>query len=343
MRILHCLLTREFAGTERHVAELANQQALTHDVTVLLERHTADPRTGGDIARHFLPSVRIVRANRAGYLPTLFRVVRSETFDIVHTHLGKASIRAGVLKVLGLMGKTPVIGTLHNAYRARTYGKHDGLICIARWQQDSLPEGCQHQSILIANWTVPSALCPLEQAMLREAFRRQHALPPGAFVICAVGRMVEEKRFDCLLQAWRQAALPTDTYLVLVGDGPERVRLENVCADYRERIIFAGYRSDVPDVFCAFDGFVLPSRREPFGLVLLEAMAAGLPVCATAAGGVLDILENVSDCLVKPDCIDALAAGLVRLRQQPGRTWDLSFHVLEEQALKTEQFYRRFC
>lgn len=343
MRILHCLLTREFAGTERHVAELANQQALTHDVTVLLERHTADPRTGGDIARHFLPSVRIVRANRAGYLPTLFRVVRSETFDIVHTHLGKASIRAGVLKVLGLMRKTPVIGTLHNAYRARTYGKHDGLICIARWQQDSLPEGCQHQSILIANWTVPSALCPLEQAMLREAFRRQHALPPGAFVICAVGRMVEEKRFDCLLQAWRQAVLPTDTYLVLIGDGPERVRLENVCADYRERIIFAGYRSDVPDVFCAFDGFVLPSRREPFGLVLLEAMAAGLPVCATAAGGVLDILENVSDCLVKPDCIDALAAGLVRLRQQPGRTWDLSFHVLEEQAVKTEQFYRRFC
>ncbi|MFT8483991.1 MAG: glycosyltransferase [Gluconobacter cerinus] len=342
MRILHCLLTREFAGTERHVAELANQQALTHDVTVLLERHTADLRTGGDIAHHFSPSVRIVRAYRAGYLPTLTALVWNETFDIIHTHLGKASIRAGVLKTLGLIGETPVIGTLHNAYRARTYGKHDGLICIARWQQASLPAGCRNQSAVIANWTIPSVLCHLERTRLREGFRQEHRLPPEAFVICAVGRMVEEKRFDCLLQAWRQAILPPDTYLVLIGDGPERARLENVCADYRDRIIFAGYRSDVPDVFCAFDGFVLPSRREPFGLVLLEAMAAGLPVCATAAGGVLDILENVSDCLVKPDCIDALAAGLVRLRQQPGRTWDLSSHILEEQALKTEQFYRRF-
>ncbi|GAN91259.1 lipopolysaccharide core biosynthesis glycosyl transferase [Gluconobacter frateurii M-2] len=341
MKILHCLSTREFAGTERHVAELTAFQARSHDVTLLLESQTADFRTGGDIAHHIASAVRIVRADWRGYLGCLARLMYGGSFDVVHTHLGQASIRAGALKKAGLTGKTPVVGTLHNAYRGRSYGGHDGLICIARWQQADLPTQWAERHALISNWTIPSRLDAQQRAVLRSTFRQKHDIPQYAFVICTMGRLVPEKRFDLLLRAWKQAALPVDTYLVLIGDGPQRSCLE-LGYVVQDRIIFAGYSTDAPAVFAAFDGFVLPSSREPFGLVLLEAMAAGLPVCATAAGGALDILGHDPACLVQPDDVDALSAGLRRLRRQSAQVWDLSSYDLAEQARKTEQFYHRF-
>lgn len=341
MKILHCLSTREFAGTERHVAELTAFQARSHDVTLLLESQTADFRTGGDIAHHLAPAVRIVRADWRGYLGCLARLVWCGSFDVVHTHLGQASIRAGVLKKAGIVGKTPLIGTLHNAYHGRSYGAHDGLICIAQWQQDSLPTRWIGRNAVISNWTIPPRLDAAQRAVLRNTFRNVHHIPQDAFVICTMGRLVPEKRFDLLLQAWKQAGLSADTWLVLIGDGPERSCLEQGHLA-QDRVIFAGYRTDAPAVFAAFDGFVLPSSREPFGLVLLEAMAAGLPVCATAAGGALDILGNDPACLVQPDDVEALSIGLRRLRQQSAQVWDLSAYGLANQARKTEQFYKLF-
>ncbi|MFT8478891.1 MAG: glycosyltransferase, partial [Gluconobacter oxydans] len=62
LRILHCLSTREFAGTERHLAELSAIQAQSHDVTLLLDRNTVDPLTGGDISGFLCPEVKVVRA-----------------------------------------------------------------------------------------------------------------------------------------------------------------------------------------------------------------------------------------------------------------------------------------
>ena len=341
MRILHCLSTREFAGTERHVAELTAIQARSHEVTLLLESCTTDFRTGGDIARHIDPAVRTVRADWRGYLGCLASLMQAGSFDVVHTHLGQASIRAGALKKAGIGGRMPVIGTLHNVYRGRSYGAHDGLICIARWQQDSLPKRWANRNALISNWTVPCAKTEQEGPALRKKFRQHHGIPQDAFVICAMGRLVPEKRFDLLVQAWKQAGLAAEAYLVLIGDGPERACLERGHT-VRDRIIFAGYREEAPDVFAAFDGFVLPAGHEPFGLVLLEAMAAGLPVCATAAGGALDILEHDPASLVTPNDVEALSAGLKRLRQQPRRVWDLSSYDLAEQARKTEQFYQQF-
>ncbi|GBR08577.1 lipopolysaccharide core biosynthesis glycosyl transferase [Gluconobacter frateurii NRIC 0228] len=194
---------------------------------------------------------------------------------------------------------------------------------------------------MISNWTIPPRLDAVQRAVLRNTFRNVHHIPQDAFIICTMGRLVPEKRFDLLLQAWKQAGLSADTWLVLIGDGPERSFLEQGQLA-QDRVIFAGYRTDAPAVFAAFDGFVLPSSREPFGLVLLEAMAAGLPVCATAAGGVLDILGNDPACLVQPDDVEALSIGLRRLRQQSAQVWDLSAYGLANQARKTEQFYKRF-
>ncbi|GAJ28100.1 glycosyltransferase [Acidomonas methanolica] len=325
MRILHCIDTQEVAGTERHVAELAAFQARGHEVTVLIGRRTADPFTGEDIISRLCAPVETLRAGRSGYGAALAALTRRRRFDIVHTHLGRASFRARWLAAR----RPALIATLHNRYAPRAYGGHDGLICIARWQAERVTG--KHLAV-IGNWTQAGPPEPVRRAALRAEF----GIGADEFLIGAAGRFVPEKRFDLLIEAFRHAGLP-GARLILFGAGPEESRLRGL-AD--SGVIFGGYRADLPGDLAGLDGFVLPSRREPFGLVLLEAMAARLPVCATGAGGVTDILAEAPDCLVPPEDVGALAEGLRRLRRQGARDWALDRWRLPVRAAEIETFYR---
>lgn len=338
LRILHALSTCEFAGTERHVAQLTALQALDHDVTVLLEANTRDPRTGGDITEHLAPSVRVIRAGRLGYLWRLAGLWRSGQYDIVHTHLGRASARVSWLRRLGLGGRAPIIATLHTRYRGRSYGVHDGLVCIAQWQAETLPKEQKQRSVVVPNWTT-LIVSPEERVRQRACIRASLKLPETAFLVVAAGRMVPEKGFALLLKAWRDAGMGRSATLVLIGDGPERSALE-AQAQGASDIRFLGYRTDMPELLAAFDAFVLPSDHEPFGLVLLEAMAAGLPVCATAAGGVLDILADEQESLVRPASVDAMIEGLQRLRACAVLERDMTAWRPEAQVKRLDDFYR---
>ncbi|EHH68833.1 glycosyltransferase [Gluconobacter morbifer] len=340
LRILHCLSTHELAGTERHVAELSAAQTDRHDVTLLLDNNTTDPCTGSDIITLLSPKVKVVRAGRKGFLFRLAQLAHSGAFDVIHTHLGRASARATWLRKAGLAGNVALVATLHTSYRNQCYGGHDGLICIAGWQQKTLPSDRRDRSALIANWTVPSGLSPDERAVQRRKVREEWGVAPGTFLFGSAGRMVPEKRFDLLLDAWQKAGFGSDVALAMVGDGTERAGLERLAAG-DSRIFFPGFRTDMPAVLSALDGFVLPSRHEPFGLVLLEAMDAGLPVCATDAGGVPDILKNSPSSMVRPDCLPSLTEGLRHLHEQSRCVWDLTAFSLSAMLPKVEAFYRQ--
>src|SRR5439155_16686868 len=114
------------------------------------------------------------------------------------------------------------------------------------------------------------------------------------------------------------ALLADPVTAVQVGD--ERGRLERLAAELgaRERISFTGVRRDVPTVMAGLDVFVLASHAEPFGLVVLEAMALGVAVVATGAGGPAEVVEpGVSGLLVPPRDPPALAAAIERLAGDP--------------------------
>lgn len=80
--------------------------------------------------------------------------------------------------------------------------------------------------------------------------RREWNIPAGGVVIGAAGRMVEEKNFALLIQAWKQADFKPGTRLVLVGDGPERAALQQAAQGHPD-ILFTGYRTDMPDLLAA--------------------------------------------------------------------------------------------
>lgn len=134
-------------------------------------------------------------------------------------------------------------------------------------------------------------------------------------VIGCVARLHPDKDHLTLLEAF--ARLPAGTArLKLVGDGPERSRLEHHARTLglRDRVEFLGERADVESLMPHFDCFVLASRTEGLPMVLLEAMASGVPCVATAVGGIPSLLNESTGLLVPPGDASALAAALDVLR-----------------------------
>lgn len=156
-----------------------------------------------------------------------------------------------------------------------------------------------------------------------------------------VGRLVPVKGFDIAVRALAQlrAAFP-EIRLVLVGDGPERSRLEQLAAasDNLSRVTITGAAGDVAPFLAASDVVIAPSRNEGMGRVLVEAMALGKPVVASRVGGVASVVsDGRSGVLVPPDDPGELARTLIELLCDPPRMEAYSTVAAE----RAEQFSLR--
>jgi glycosyltransferase involved in cell wall biosynthesis len=154
-------------------------------------------------------------------------------------------------------------------------------------------------------------------APARRAARARLGLDPDAFVVLGLGRLVPIKGFDLLVRALPAVLAQIPSARVrLVGDGAERARLEALARSLgvAERLVMVGEVLDVTTPLAAADVLVVPSRNEGMGRVIVEAMALGVPVVATAVGGIPDVVTD-RECgrLVAPGDVDALAAALVEL------------------------------
>ncbi len=143
-------------------------------------------------------------------------------------------------------------------------------------------------------------------------------------VLLSVGRLSLEKGHADLLRAMAQVRAVEGTgcesYLLIVGDGPERRSLQRLCSELKldDVVRFTGYLADVQVYYEISDIFVLPSHSEGSPNVLLEALAAGLPVVATAVGGLPEVLSNeVNALLVPKQDVAQLANAIRRLLNDP--------------------------
>ena len=155
------------------------------------------------------------------------------------------------------------------------------------------------------------------------AIRREWQLPDQARVVLAIGRLSPEKGHRDLIEAARIVRERNPAlflHVVLVGDGPERVHLTRQiqAAGLEERVLLAGQQRNPLPYYGAADLFVLPSHSEGSPNVLLEAMAAGVPIVACQVGGVPEsVAHEESALLVKPGDPTALALAIVRLLENP--------------------------
>lgn len=170
--------------------------------------------------------------------------------------------------------------------------------------------------ITVPNGVRESQLTPRAQA------RQILGVEERATVIGFVGRLVEQKAPEILIRAFAAAAMVLpDVRLALVGAGPLEQPMRELAAQLNvgEKIIWLGER-DARGVLAGFDLFALSSRKEGLPYVVLEAMAAGLPVVATLSAGVeILVAPGVNGAVVPPDDAPAFATALIELASDPRR------------------------
>ncbi len=156
---------------------------------------------------------------------------------------------------------------------------------------------------------------------MRKSLRQSLELPEAAYVLGFVGRLHPVKGAVDFLQALVVLAPRyPDVYGVVVGEGPQDddLRQKAKVEGIESRVRFMGFRNDVPQILQALDVFILPSLDEPFGLVVAEAGAAGLPVVATRVGGVPEIIKDgITGILIPPHSPDEIVCAVEELIQRP--------------------------
>jgi glycosyltransferase involved in cell wall biosynthesis len=319
MRVVHVHRIRGIGGSERHLLTLlpALAERGVEPLFVGLDDPEWNP-TDFYNALH-VPAVRI-RSARDFDPMLLVRLARTLRADVVHTHLVHADVYGGVAARLR---RAQLVSTKHNddpfrigSFRFVERGLArlaDRIVTIT----ESLRRFTVEQVGVPADKveTIHYGLDDLPQPWGENA---PDAVPAGARVLLAVSRLTRQKGIDVAVRAVR--SLPDDTVLVVLGEGPERETLERLARELgvEGRVFLLGRVPDVAAWLHRASVLAHPARWEGFGLGVLEAMLAGLPVVAANVSSLPElVVDGTTGFLVSPDDPSALALGVARALEQP--------------------------
>ncbi|MFW5954836.1 MAG: glycosyltransferase [Guyparkeria sp.] len=297
MRIAQVMFSKGFGGAERYFVDLCLSLAKRgHEVLAIAHPESASRRfLEGKERIHVVPLR--VRGNHDWLkLWPLTRAIRVFRPDIVEAQLSRAGLYLGRIK---RWLPAPLVTHVHNYLDLKYFRQVDFFTAATPDQGRHLRElGIATERITV----VPnfSMFPPRER-------------PAGASTtpvqLLAFGRFVHKKGFDVLLRAVAQLPNQNAYRLVLAGDGPDRTKLTTLAKELRiaDRVEFLGWMEDVTPLLDQADLFVLPSRHEPFGIVVLEAMARGTAIVSTRTEGPVTILDESTGWLCAIDDAEDLA------------------------------------
>lgn len=325
LRVVHVICDLSGGGAERLVRELCVRAAPD------IRSEVITVQKGGELAPLFtqsgIPWRSANRPRRHLGIRAFLKLQRwLRDYDLVHTHLFAGDTWGGLAA-----GNRPVLSTLHNIdtdENNKTWIKRamNGRAlrvavseAVAQWARGL---GLQVQTV-IPNGIDLSRFLPHQGGDGRQ--------------ILAIGRRQPQKGFDVLLQA-----LPPQSHLNVAGEGP-------FCPQHPQ-VTWLGRREDLPKLLAQSDILAVPSRWEGFGLAALEGMAAGLPVVASAVGGLPEVIGDTG-ILVPPGDVWALHQALAQLMQQPQLRQELGQKAqkramefeISTMVRRYEQLYRRLC
>ncbi|MFF8278591.1 glycosyltransferase [Streptomyces lateritius] len=310
MKVLHIITGLGIGGAEQQLRLLLRHLPVRSEVVTL----TNPGAVARGIEADGVPVTDLgMTGNRdLGALPRLTRLVRRGRYDLVHTHLYRACVYGRIAARLG--GVRTVVATEHSLGDTQIEGRPLSAGIRALYlATERLGASTVAVSPSVARrlerWGVaPSRIHVVPNGIERHRFghdedarrltRRRLGLPQDAFVVGGVGRLAPGKRFDRLVRA--VASLP-EAWLLLVGEGEERRRLLEAARSCGagERVLLVGACEDppppeadgpdLPSLLAAMDVFVSTSPDESFGLAVVEALAAGLPVLYVACPAIDDL------------------------------------------------------
>ncbi len=290
----------------------------------------------------------------------LSRMLRSQKYGLLHAHGFKMALLS---RPVSRYCKVPCLVTIHGdlahggtAKCRLVYRKTERL--LSAWADGYITVSEWLAKLLIADFGVPAeriVIIPNGIALGESDLPRPLELPFAAEMplVGTVARLAPQKGIEHFLLAVKEVAsiLPELRFLV-VGDGPLRPALERLCVQLgiEEKVFFAGFRQDVPAILQRLQLFVQPSLSEGQGITVLEAMAAGCPVVACAAGGLKELIEDgETGLLVQPGNPQALAQAMTLLLQNRQLCQQITVkakifatrYEMAEMITKTREVYTR--
>lgn len=331
VKILHLVVGLGIGGLERVVVNLLS--ALNGDkydlVVCCLDNRMA---LAEEISKK---GIRILCLNRKetgvdyGIFLRLSRLLRTGRVQILHTH-NYSPYFFGVPAAL-LAGTPHVVHTEHGRvfpdrwmltiFNRLFAFKLNRVVAVSRAlkrdlaRYEKIPE---HKLQVIPNGVPLRSLIGVKA---KEAKRRRLGFRPGEILVGNVARLVPVKNHRCLLRAMPSVTcLFPSVRLIIVGDGPERPRLERLAAELnlKDKVLFMGEQKNIWQLLEIFDLFVLSSFSEGVSMTLLEAMVASKAIVATRVGGNSELIHpDRNGLLVPSDDPEALAKAILRILKDP--------------------------
>lgn len=336
MEIIQSCGSASWGGLEMQTVKIAAAlSARGHRVTMLCVGGSTLHRQAMEVGLMTMPLLGGVGGKAVAAL-RIAALLRRESWEVIHTHLSSdlgvlvPGIRlarwAGRLLLTKRMGSSL---SKKDPLHRLLYRRVDNIFTVSEYVRQNVIDTCpvppgkvhrMHNGLSLENYR--------PERYDRREVRRGLGIDPEALVIGIIGRLTPKKGHQEFLEAAAILARQYPdrlTFLIVGGASHEEEAYERkiqrrVAGDplLQPRVVFSGFRSDIPRMLAAIDLLAFPSYKEAFGNTLLEAMAMGVPVVASNSGGVPEIIEaGISGILMPPRDGPALAAGLQKLIEDP--------------------------
>lgn len=318
IRVMHFVCGEyERGGMQKHVLDLASSQRAAGDEVAIAAHDTFRAHTPAGV--EFFPIDTMRNRRDRALREDLRGLLAAWKPGVLHAHAGKASEIAASLMPLPCAGVSTVHGLKNNL---RAPARFERVIAVSEFAARRLPP---EKTRVVLNGCAMRTGGIATRETLRDFFGGAGDEP----IAIAVGRLAPVKGFDTAIRAWREIQ---HGRLLIVGDGPERGRLERMVDKHRlrGRIVLAGERPDGAELIGQSDLLVAPSQREGFPYVVVEALLQRVPIVTTHTSGAAPVLPESS--LVPPGRPRLLAEAIKRSLNEPGATRAAFAPVFERAA-----------
>jgi glycosyltransferase involved in cell wall biosynthesis len=331
MKILHLISSGGMYGAENVVLALARDlQRMGHTARVGIFENYHQPQN--DVADQFenrgLSVVRIPCRGRIDRwaIRRIREIIRTDNIDLLHAHGYKGDIYG---YFAGERLNIPLVATCHlwtrqtAAIRFYEYidtlflRRYDAIIAVS----DAIAKEARDAGIAPEKITTIDNGIDLSPFVSANPGLAEELRKGDRILVGTVGRLVEQKGMEYFLRAAHKVLQRfPNTLFVIVGDGPDRAKLEELSRELKieASVVFTGSRRDMPSVYASLDIFVLASLDEGMPMAVLEALASGCPTIATEVGAVPKlIMPGQSGLLIPPGHAQGLTQAICSLLSEP--------------------------
>ncbi len=256
-------------------------------------------------------------AIKRGIIKIYNELTKNDKIDIIHLH---SCVWAGAGAVaIKKKANVPLVITEHSSFYARYKVNIFEDFLIKYITKNSNYMICVSNTLKNIMLKYTDSIDVIPNMVDCDKFKLNNINLEDKFIFLTVSYLKDNKNVDVLIKAFKKALDHIDAKLIIGGKGPEEEKLKKLCADLgiSDKVEFKGAlsRAEVPEVINSCNVFVLASKFETFGVVLIEALSSGKPVISTKNGGAQDIVNSNNGFLVDVDSVSQLGDAIIKMKE----------------------------